>query len=240
MKVLLLGATGATGRLLAEMLLQREHHVIAIARSPEKLPEAVRQHTNCTVIANTVLDMDEDDLVSMVTDCDAAVSCLGHNISFRGMYGKPRMLVTDSVKKICNAMRSVATNKKYKLVLMNSAGVKNKDAVEKVSFGENALLRLIRLIVPPHVDNEQAAEVLRNEIGQHVRHIEWVVVRPDTLIDEGTVSDYEAFSSPTRSAIFRPGKTSRVNVAYFIAELLTNHDTWGRWKGTMPVVYNRE
>ena len=40
--ILVVGATGATGRRLTEQLLLRGHHVKAIVRSPEKLPEALR------------------------------------------------------------------------------------------------------------------------------------------------------------------------------------------------------
>jgi hypothetical protein len=98
---------------------------------------------------------------------------------------------------------------------------------------------LIRLLVPPHADNEQAADYLRTEIGDHDPAIEWVAVRPDTLTDETAVTDYDVHPSPVRSAIFNPGKTSRINVAHFMADLITGDATWERWKGQMPVLYNR-
>ena len=69
--------------------------------------------------------------------------------------------------------------------------------------------------------------------------IEWVVVRPDSLIDVGQVTAYELHPSPTRSAIFDPGKTSRINVGHFMADLITNDDTWQQWQGQMPVIYNK-
>src|SRR5690606_856253 len=97
---------------------------------------------------------------------------------------------------------------------------------------------LIRLFVPPHSDNENAADYLRVNIGQQNRHIEWVVVRPDTLINEAEVTEYSLHLSPTRSALFNPGKTSRINVANFMARLITGEETWIKWKGQMPVIYN--
>lgn len=39
-------------------------------------------------------------------------------------------------------------------------------------------------------------------------------------------------------AIFAPGQTSRINVGHFMADLITRDDTWARWKGQMPVIYN--
>ena len=54
-----------------------------------------------------------------------------------------------------------------------------------------------------------AADYLRTDIGQNDQNIEWVAVRPDSLVDEEAVSKYEVYPSPIRSAIFNPGKTSR-------------------------------
>ena len=68
--------------------------------------------------------------------------------------------------------------------------------------------------------------------------IEWTAVRPDGLIDEKTVSKYTLHPSPTRSAIFNAGKISRINVAHFMADLITDNNTWNKWKGQMPVIYN--
>lgn len=54
------------------------------------------------------------------------------------------------------------------------------------------------------------------------------------------VSAYEIIESPKRSPVFDAGKTSRINVAHFIIELLLNEDWWDLWKFKMPVIYNKE
>ena len=95
------------------------------------------------------------------------------------------------------------------------------------------------MLLPPHVDNEKAAEYLRTEIGQNDGTIEWTAVRPDGLTNEDTVTAYEVHPSPIRSAIFDAGKTSRINVGHFMADLITEGDLWSKWKGQMPVIYNR-
>jgi hypothetical protein len=122
---------------------------------------------------------------------------------------------------------------------MNTAGNSNRDLDEPISFGERCLIGLIRLLLPPHSDNEMAADHLRTHVGQTDKEIEWVAVRRDTLVNEDLVSDYEVHPSPTRSAIFNAGRTSRINVAHFMAELVTDDDAWNRWKGRMPVIYNK-
>ena len=50
---------------------------------------------------------------------------------------------------------------------------------------------------------------------------------------------YDVHPSPTRSAIFNAGKTSRINVAHLMAELVLGDEVWERWRGQMPVLYNR-
>jgi hypothetical protein len=123
---------------------------------------------------------------------------------------------------------------------MNTAGNSNRDLDEPVSSAQRLVVGTLRLLLPPQMDNEEAADYLRTEIGQHDQAIEWAAVRPDSLIDEAQVTAYEVHASPTRSAIFDPGKTSRINVAHFMAELITDEDTWSQWQGQMPVIYNKD
>jgi L-rhamnose mutarotase len=100
------------------------------------------------------------------------------------------------------------------------------------------VIALLRLLLPPHPDNEKAADFLRVNIGQRNPYIEWCAVRPDTLINEENVTGYSLHISPTRSALFNPGKTSRINVGHFMARLILDDDIWNKWKGQMPVIYN--
>jgi hypothetical protein len=122
---------------------------------------------------------------------------------------------------------------------MNTAGNSNRDLQESISFGQRCVIGLLRLLLPPHVDNERAADYLRTRIGQNDGTIEWAAVRPDNLINEDEVTEYEVHPSPTRSAIFNAGSTSRINVAHFMAHLITEYDVWNKWKGQMPVIYNK-
>jgi hypothetical protein len=98
---------------------------------------------------------------------------------------------------------------------MNTTGNRNRDLNEPISFAQKCVIGLLRLLLPPHVDNEKAADYLRTEIGQNNGAIEWIAVRPDGLINEDKVTNYEIFQSPIRSAIFNAGKVSRINVWSF-------------------------
>ena len=70
------------------------------------------------------------------------------------------------------------------------------------------------------------------------RHLQWVVVRPDTL-EEGDVSEYVVHDEIV-SSLFRPDHTRMANVAHFMCELVTDDTTWQRWRGRMPVVVDVE
>ncbi len=239
MTSLVVGASGATGRLLVRQLLHRGLNVKVIVRSPDKLPDDIRNHPNLSVITASVLDLSDAEMARHVDGCDAVASCLGHNITLKGMYGPPRKLVTDATRRLCNAVKANQPAAPVRFVLMNTTGNTNRDIPEKVSFAQNCVLGLIRLLVPPHVDNEQAADYLRTEIGQNDGIIEWAAVRPDNLIDENEVTEYVMYPSPIRSAIFHPGSTSRINVGHCMAELMVDDGLWGKWKGQMPVIYNK-
>lgn len=239
MTVLVLGATGATGQLLTRQLLDYGLNVKAIVRSPGGLPDSLRQHENLTVIHASVLGLSDVELTDHVAGCAAVASCLGHNLTFKGIFGQPRQLVTDAVRRLCQAIEVNGSDKPTLFVLMNTAGNSNRDLKESVPLAQIFVIGLLRLLVPPHRDNENAADYLRTEVGQHNSRLQWVVVRPDSLFDEADVSEYDAYPSPTRSAIFNPGRTSRINVAHFMVDLLAHHDVWEKWKGQMPVIYNR-
>lgn len=238
MTTLVVGATGATGRLLVKQLLNRGEHVRIIVRTLDGLPDAAAHHDQLSITQASILDLSDAELLEQVTGCDAVASCLGHNLSFRGMFGQPRRLVTDATRRLCDAIKASDQPRAVRFVLMNTTGNSNRDVNEPISFAQKCVIFLLRALLPPHVDNEQAADHLRVRVGQHDDDIEWVVVRPDGLIDESEVSDYDIQPSPTRSAIFDAGKTSRINVAHFMAELIMDKHCWGKWQGKMPVIYN--
>ena len=238
MTVLVVGASGATGSQLVAQLLLQQHSVKVVVRSPHKLPESWKNNDNLQIITASILDLTDDEMQDLVSDRDAVASCLGHNLTFKGMYGQPRKLVTDATKRLCYAIKANRLHTPTKFVLMNTTGNRNRDLHEPISFAQKCVIGLLRVLLPPHVDNEKAADYLRAQIGQNNSAIEWVAVRPDGLINEDQVSAYEIFPSPTRSAIFNAGKVSRINVAHFMASLINDTNLWNKWKGQMPVIYS--
>jgi nucleoside-diphosphate-sugar epimerase len=240
MTTLVVGANGATGQLLVGQMLERGERVRIIARSKEAIPEEIASHKNLSIIQASVLDLTDDEMVRHVSGCNAIASCLGHNLSFKGMFWPPRRLVTDATRRLCIAAKANQPAEPVKFVLMNTTGNRNRDLGEQISAGQKVVIGLLRLLLPPHADNEDAADYLRTQIGQDDGAIQWAVVRPDTLIDEAEATEFTVHLSPIRSAIFDAGVTSRINVGCFMADLICSDDAWGKWKGKMPVIYNRD
>ena len=178
MNILIVGASGATGRLLVEQLLARGQFVKVIVRSPDTLPATIRQHEHLSVIQASVLDLSDAELASHVKGCAAVVSCLGHNMNLQGIFGHPRRLVTNATRSLCAAIRANAPEEPTKVVLMNTVGNSNRDLNEPISFAQKCVIGLLRLLTPPHADNEQAADYLRTRIGHNDGIIAWVAVRP--------------------------------------------------------------
>ena len=238
MKVLVLGASGATGRLVVKQLLNKNINVKAVVRNESLVLNELKNNDLLEIITGNISEFNLNNNIELINDCDAVVFCLGHNISFKGLFGKPRMLVSDSIKNICEAV-SITQKEKAKLILMNTTGNMNKKIKENYSFGDRIVLSFLTLILPPQKDNVEAARYLSNNIGENNSKLEWISVRPDTLINEENESEYEIFESIKRSPVFDAGKTSRINVAHFMVELLLNKTLWEKWKFKMPVIYNK-
>lgn len=239
MTVLIVGASGATGQLLVAELLARGLEVRAVVRSAARLPETLRQHAALTVVETNLLELGDDEVQKLASGCTAIGCCLGHNLTFKGIFGAPRNLVTHSVRRLCAAVQVLQPPTPVRFVLMNTVAVRNRDLDEPAPLGHRVVIGLLRHLLPPHTDNENAADVLRTEVGQHNRAIQWSAVRPDSLTTEAGASEYEVHPSTTRDCITDPGKTTRNNVAHFMAELITNDTLWNTWKGRMPVIYNK-
>lgn len=235
--VLLVGGTGRTGRRVLALLLERGVRVRAIVRSAGRLPEGIRDDPRLTVVEADLLSLSAQEFVAQVRGCDAVISCLGHVMSLRGVLGPPHDLVTCATARLCRAIRDSQPAAPVKYILMSSVSVNHPGAPEaRRGTLEKMLLWVLRGLVPPSRDNQQAADFLHGEIGAGNPHVQWVVVRPDTLL-EGDASAYSLHEYLV-SSLFKPDRTHMANVASFLCDLATDAATWDRWAGRLPVIVN--
>jgi nucleoside-diphosphate-sugar epimerase len=235
--VLLVGGTGRTGRRVLTQLLERGVSVRAIVRSARRLPQGIADHPRLTVVEADLLSLGGADLGALVRGCHAVISCLGHVISVKGVLGPPHDLVTRATARFCRAIRDSQPAAPVRCILMSSVSVNHPGAAEAQRGAlEKVLLWVLRAVVPPARDNQRAANFLHGELGAGNPFVQWVAVRPDTLL-EGDASPYSLHENLV-SSLFQPGSTHRANVAEFMCDLATDAETWDRWAGRLPVIVN--
>ncbi len=236
--VLLLGGTGRTGLRTLRQLLDRGAEVRAIVRTASKLPPDLVVRPSLKVIEAGLLSLRDEELQRHLQGCDAVISCLGHVISVRGIFGPPRDLVARATLRLCRGIEALRPAAPVRLVLMSSVSVHRPGAVDaRRGTLERALLGLLRALVPPARDNQRAADFLAETIGAGNAFVEWAVVRPDTLL-EGEVSGY-ALHQGLVNGLLSPGSTRMANVAHLLCELATDRAAWAAWKGKLPVITDR-
>jgi hypothetical protein len=235
--VLLVGGTGRTGRRVMHQLLERGISVRAIVRSRGKLAPDAAGNPNLTVIEASLLSLPEEGLQRHIRGCDAVISCLGHVVSPRGIFGPPRDLVTGATSRLCRGIEVLQPAAPIKFILMSSVSVHRPRGLDtrRGSF-EKVFLRILCGVLPPARDNQRAADFLQETIGASNPFVQWTAVRPDSLLP-GEVSAYTLHEGLV-SSLFAPGSTNMANVAHFMCELVTNPRTWADWKAKLPVIIN--
>jgi hypothetical protein len=235
--VLLVGGTGRTGRRVLKQLLGRGVRVRAIVRPGSGLPPDVAGDPGLSVIEASLPSLPDEEMRRHLAGCDAVVSCLGHVLSLKGIFGPPRDLVTRATTRLCRGIEALEPAASVKLVVMGSVSVHRPRGLDaRRGTFERAFLRLLCGVLPPARDDQQAANFLPGEIGPDNPVVQWAVVRPDSLL-EGEISEYAVHEGLVDS-LFAPGSTSMANVAHFMCELVTNPGTWAGWQSGLPVIVN--
>ncbi len=200
MKLLVLGATGATGRLIVRDAVAKGYSVVALVRSKASadLPEAELIEGDAR---------DEATLARAMGGCDAVVSALG-----TGMGRRKVDLLTVATRALIAAM---TRNGVRRLVCISALGVGNSRG-----HGGFVFDRLFQplLLSQAYKDKE------RQEAAIRASALDWVVVRPAMLTDDPARGSVRAF---TDLSSVSGGKVARADVARFVVEQLTT-DTWLR------------
>ena len=242
---LVVGATGATGKHVVQLLLDQGQKVKVIARSKERMLTLLKSEDygdRLTIMEASVLDLSDEELSEQIHDCQAVISCLGHNVDFHGIFGHPRRLVTDATKRLTKVIidhnKDSTVNPKTKYILMGTVAVPHPDGTDDIrSVGERMILFLLRYLIPPHADNEDATAYLYHSVARE--DLEWSIVRPTDLINGDEVSPYTIFEKPQDPLFGGTGVATRINVAHFMVELALDNKTWNQHKFKLPVLHDK-
>ena len=198
MKVLIIGASGATGQILMHEALAQGHEVTALARDPSAL--ASEDH-RLRVLQGDALDASS--VEAAVAGQDAVLSALGTRSA------RPTTLFSESTHNIISAM-----NKHGVLRLVCITGIGAGDSKGHVGF-------LYDRVMLPFVVKNIYEDKTRQEEAIKQSDLEWVIVRPARLTDESAKGEYNVFLGGSYTA-----KTiSRADVAAFMLAQLTD-DTY--------------
>ena len=158
-RLLIVGATGGTGRQLVAQALERGHAVTALVRDPSKLGT---EHPRLTVIQGDVLD--PDSVESAVRGQDAVLSALGHR-----RYFYPTRILSAGTR---NVVRAMEVHGVPRLVGVTSLGLGDSAG----RLGLTYTLFVIPVVLPFYFWDKA-----RQERAIARSRVEWVIVRPGTL-----------------------------------------------------------
>lgn len=158
-RILVLGASGRTGRLVVEQALGHGHEVVAFTRTP--LPERPTQRVR-TVVGDVA---DARSVADAVEGCDAVVSCLGSGGQ------RPVHVFSDGV---ANAMRAMGARGVRRLVVVSSSGM--GALPEQLSLKARAMRALPAM-------KSLYEDLQRMEGDVFLSDLDWTIVRPAALTD---------------------------------------------------------
>jgi uncharacterized protein YbjT (DUF2867 family) len=201
-KILVLGATGGTGRLIVGRAQELGYDVAALVRSPEKA-SALKGATLITADAR-----DETTLRAALNGRSAVISALGTPASpFRQV-----TLLSTATRVLVSAMKIARTPR---LICITGIGA-GDSAGHGGFFFDNVILPLLLRNV--YADKNRQEAIVRNS------GLDWILVRPSILNDKPGRDTVRAL---TDLSGFHGGTISRQDVAKFVVDQLTA-DTWLR------------
>lgn len=159
MNLLIIGATGGTGRALVEQALAQGHAVTAFVRNPARLR---MRHENLSVMQGNVLEYDSVDRA--VRGKDAVLSALGHKQWFI-----PTTILSKGTRNVVAAMEK---HRVKRFICETSLGIGDS----RGRLGLYYTLFVIPFITWFYFRDKERQEQLIRESS-----LDWVIVRPGQL-----------------------------------------------------------
>ncbi len=203
MNILIIGATGGTGRELVTQALAQGHHVTAFVRNP---PQITLTHERLAVVKGDVLDYATVGLA--VQGKDAVVCALGHKRWF-----VPSTILSKGTGNVIRAMEKHGVRR---LVCETSLGV--GDSVGRL--GLYYTLFVIPVIVFFYFRDKGRQERLIRK-----SNLDWIIVRPGQLTNGSQRGTYR--HGENIGSFITTVRISRADVAEFMLKQLSE-DTYLR------------
>ena len=203
LRVLIIGATGGTGRQLVTQALERGHEVTAVARNPAALDIT---HPRLKVLRGDVLD--SASLDPAVRGQDAVLSALGHKKFF-----PPNRILSDGTRNVLRAMEAHGVSR-----FICETGLGIGDTTGRM--GLYYTMFVIPVILPAYfLDKTRQEQLIAKS------RLNWTIVRPGALTNGELRGKYRHGSRI--GSFVTTMKISRADVAHFMLNQLTD-DTYLR------------
>jgi uncharacterized protein YbjT (DUF2867 family) len=202
MKVLVLGATGGTGREIVREASAQGHSVVALVRSKTKATDLA----GADPVAGDACD--EQALSRALEGCSGAISSLGTAMSpFREV-----TLLSVATRALVKAMDSRNVRR---LVCITGLGAGDSRGHGGLLFDTLVFPLLLRKV---YEDKNRQEDIVRTS------QLDWVLVRPVVLNDKPAKGTVRA---QTDLSQIHDGTVARSDVAKFVVQQLTD-DSWLR------------
>ena len=202
MKILVLGATGATGRLIVSQALAKRHVVVALVRSKAGAAD---------LAGAELVEGDARDAAALtraVAGCDAVVSSLGTAISpFREV-----TMLSTATRALVGVM---AKQNIRRLICITGIGAGDSRGHGGFFYDRLFLPLMLRKV---YEDKDRQEDAIRASA------LDWIIVRPTVLNDKPASGHIRAL---TDLSGVHGGTIARADVADFVVQQLTA-DTWLR------------
>ncbi len=206
-KILQLGATGGTGRLIASRAMARGCDVTVLVRSAEK----ARELKGAELIVGDARD--EQVLRQALKGRDAAISALGTPASpFREV-----TLLSAATRALVNAMQAEQVSR---LVCITGIGAGDSAGHGGFLFDKLIFPLLLRKV---YADKDRQEAIVRDS------GLDWVLVRPSVFNNK---PGHRTIRALTDLSGFHGGAISRADVAKFFVDQVGN----GSWVHRSPLI----
>ncbi len=201
MKLLVIGATGPTGRELVSQAISLGHTVTAAVRNPDSA------NLSSTVRIVKADITDQASLATAVAGQDVVISSLGTKLSHQ-----PTTLLSEGTRKLVDAMQQAAVRR-----FICITGVGAGDSKGHGGFFYDRILNPL-LLSEIYKDKDRQETVVRDS------GLDWTLVRPGTLTNGATTNRVKALTDLTGITM---GKVSRADVAAYILAHLDDPQSIG-------------
>lgn len=211
MKILLLGATGRTGKLILAEALRQGYEINCLVREPKKIKEN-------SEILNIFKGSPEQisELENAIKGCDGIISAL--NISRKSDFPwsklrTPKTFLSDTMKNIISLTKK---NKINRIVVCSAWGVAETE--KEIPFWFNWFIKNSNIGIT-YKDHERQESLLKSS------NLSWTIIRPSGLINSKKEQQIiESYGNEPKPKI----TISRKSVAKFMVNTLSNEKLIGR------------